>query len=80
MAENHNKRMEPHTKTHLLKNLQRKMRSFQRKLEHLPLVLDVDTDSKSLHTFRTLKASQRGLMHVSIGNETTKQLSTWDSR
>ena len=46
MAENHNKRMEPHTKTHLLKNLQRKMGFFQKKLEHLPLVLDVDTDSK----------------------------------
>ena len=46
MAENHNKRMEPHSKTHLLKNLQRKMGFFQKKLEHLPLVLDVDTDSK----------------------------------
>ena len=46
MAKHHNKRMEPHTKIELLKNLERKMRSFEKKLEYLPLVLDVDTDSK----------------------------------
>ena len=46
MAKNHNKRMEPHTKIQLLKNLERKMRSFEKKLEYLPLVFDVDTDSK----------------------------------
>ena len=46
MAKHHNKRMEPHTKIELLKNLERKMRSFEKKLEYLPLVLVVDTDSK----------------------------------
>ena len=46
MAQNHNRRMEPYTKSYLLKNLERKMESFEKKLLFLPLVLDVDTDSK----------------------------------
>ena len=61
MAENHNKRMEPHTKTHLLKTLQRKMRSFQRKLEHLPLVLDVDTDPKRFAYIQDAESITKGL-------------------
>ena len=61
MAKNHNKRMEPHTKTHLLKNLQRKMRSFERKLEHLPLVLDVDTDSKKFAYIQDAESITKGL-------------------
>ena len=38
--------MQPHTKIELLQNLGRKMRSFRKKLENLPLVRSVDTDSK----------------------------------
>jgi len=46
MAMEHTKRMEPHTKIELLKNLQRKMDFFEKQLLGLPLVRDVDTDSK----------------------------------
>ena len=46
MASTHNKRMQPHSKIELLQNLERKMRSFAKKLEYLPLALSVDTDSK----------------------------------
>jgi hypothetical protein len=46
MARTHNKRMQPHTKIELLENLGRKMRSFRKKLENLPPVRSVDTESK----------------------------------
>jgi hypothetical protein len=61
MARNHNKRMEPHTKGYLLKNLQKKMRSFERKLEHLPLVLDVDTDPKRFAYIQDAESITKGL-------------------
>ena len=46
LAMEHRKRMEPHTKNDLLKNLERKMTFFEKQLLGLPLVPDVDTDAK----------------------------------